>query len=56
VNWIISGLTIALLVLIVILTQLTCDDLWRDQLTKSGHAEYFLDANNQRQWRMKEIK
>jgi hypothetical protein len=37
-------------------TQLTCDDIWRDRLTKSGHAEYFLDANNQRQWRMKEAK
>jgi len=37
-------------------TQATCDDIWRDQLAKSGHAEYFLDNNNERQWRMKEMK
>jgi putative Ca2+/H+ antiporter (TMEM165/GDT1 family) len=23
---------------------------------KAGHAEYFLDSNNQKQWRWKEIK
>jgi len=38
------------------ITKQVVDSCWRDQLTKSGHAEYFLDAANQRQWRMKETK
>lgn len=39
-----------------LIVQSHCDDHWRDQLTNSGHAEYFLDSDNKRQWRMKEIK
>jgi len=29
------------------------DNYWRNNLVKSGHAEYYLDENNQKQWRMK---
>ena len=25
----------------------------QDDLVKSGHAEYYLDENNEKQWRMK---
>lgn len=27
-----------------------------EEAVKAGHAEYYLDQNNQRQWRWKEIK
>lgn len=26
---------------------------WRDKLVKSGHAEYYLDTQNNKKWRMK---
>lgn len=29
---------------------------WEEATVKLGHAEYYLDENNQRQWRWKEIK
>ncbi len=28
----------------------------RSEAVKSGHAEYYLDANNERHWRWKEVK
>ena len=45
------------LVLAVALS-LTVQFKWvsQDTLVESGHAEYYLDANNQRQWRMKECE
>ena len=33
----------------------TCS-YWRNWLVRQGHAEYYLDADNQRQWRMKECE
>lgn len=29
------------------------DDHWRDRAVEAGHAEYFLDTKNQKQWRWK---
>jgi len=29
---------------------------WRQEATEKGHAEYYLDKDNERQWRWKEIK
>lgn len=31
----------------------TEDIISKNKLVKSGHAEYYLDKNNNRQWRMK---
>lgn len=27
---------------------------WRDELARRGHAHYYLDQNNERQWNWKE--
>lgn len=32
------------------------NDSWREQIEKHGAAEFYLDANNDRQWRWKEPK
>jgi hypothetical protein len=32
----------------------TTDAAWRDLLAKRGVAEFYLDANNSRQWRWKD--
>lgn len=29
---------------------------WKEDAVKAGHAEYYIDSNNQRQWRWKEIQ
>lgn len=29
------------------------DEAMQEKLVKSGHAEYYLDEDNQKQWRMK---
>ncbi len=28
----------------------------KDEAVKAGHAEYYLDGNNERQWRWRDIK
>ena len=29
---------------------------WHDEAIKQGHAEYYLDENNERQWRWKDCE
>lgn len=35
-------------------TKVIVDDWWRDELNRRGHAYYYLDENNQRQWNWKD--
>lgn len=30
------------------------DNWWQDELARRGHAHYYLDANNERQWNWKD--
>lgn len=36
------------------MTKSSTDNWWRDELARRGHAHYYLDGNNQRQWNWKE--
>lgn len=32
----------------------SCDRYWKKEAMEAGYAEYYLDENNERQWRWKE--
>jgi len=38
------------------ITATIADKYWQNWLVDNGYAEYYLDENNNRQWRMKEKK
>ena len=38
------------------ITQHNVDEWWRTELSRRGHAHFYLDENNRRQWNWKEPK
>lgn len=51
---VVGGLCVLLLVLILgTATNAHTERSWQDRAVKDGKAEYYLDANNVRQWRWK---
>ena len=53
------GCVPALIICVVLVIAALCGGVqvtnfaWQESLVKSNHAEYYLDENNERQWRMK---
>lgn len=45
----------AAIVPVALLAMGRLDSEWRDEAVKAGHAEYYLDADHNRQWRWKEV-
>lgn len=37
----------------IIVEGLICSRMWQKDLVESGHAEYYLDENHKRKWRLK---
>lgn len=46
----------ALIILGTVIGHFACNDGWRTELVEKGHAEYYLNKDNRRQWRLIEIK
>lgn len=38
----------------VITSNIARDAVWKAEAVEAGHAEYYLDENNERQWRWKD--
>lgn len=54
-NSFLAGLTVASLVYIgiIVFTGALSKSTWQERAVKAGKAEYYLDADNNKQWRWK---